>query len=129
MRLNMKTDYCLRVLIYLQQTKKKSKVAEIADFYGISKNHLGVAVNNLSELGYIISTPGPHGGIEFNSEYAKKTVGELVHKLEDFHIVECLNVENNTCTISPQCKLKSMLTKATKSFLAELKNYKIEDLT
>lgn len=128
MRLNLKTDYCLRVLIYLQKNKKKVKIQQIADEYGISKNHLSVAVNALSELGYVSSTSGPKGGIEFNQIFADKTVAELFIKLEDMALVECFRPESNTCTLSPNCKLKGMLKKASNAFVSELKNYKIEDL-
>ena len=128
MRLTVKTDYCLRVLIYLQKNKGKVKIQEIADEYDISKNHLSVAVNALSDLGYIISTSGPKGGIEFNPAFAEKTISELIVKIEDMNIVDCFNAETATCTISPHCRLKSMLKKATNAFVNELKNYKIKDL-
>ena len=128
MRLTVKTDYCLRVLIYLQKNKQKVKIQEIADAYEISKNHLSVAVNVLSELGYITSTPGPKGGIEFNPAVARKSVGELILKIEDMNIVECFNAEKSACTLNPHCKLKSMLKKATNAFVNELKEYKISDL-
>lgn len=128
MRVTTKTDYCLRVLIYLQQHKKKVKIQEIADEYKISKNHLSVAVNKLSELGYITSTSGPKGGIEFNKQVEDKKVSELVAKVEDFDIVECFNSKTNTCTLSKNCKLKKMLHSATNAFLTELGNYQIKDL-
>ena len=127
MRLTVKTDYCLRVLIYLQTNKSKVKIQQIADDYEISKNHLSVAVNALSELGYVLSSPGPKGGIEFNKAFAEKTVAELVSKIEDLNIVECQG-PNNKCLLNPQCKLKKMLTKARDAFVDELKNYKIKDL-
>lgn len=128
MRLTTKTDYCLRVLIFLQQKDERVKIQEIAETYNISKNHLSVAVNLLSELGYVISTLGPKGGIEFNKAYANHTLYDLVSKIEEFDIVECFNAETNNCTLSPHCRLKTMLKKATKSFLDELKNYQIKDL-
>jgi Rrf2 family nitric oxide-sensitive transcriptional repressor len=128
MKLTTKTDYCLRTLIYLQEHKKRVKIQEIADAYKISKNHLSVAVNLLSELDYISTVPGPKGGIEFNPKVKDNTVGELVSKIEVFEIAECFNKETNTCTLSPSCKLKKMLTKASKAFLNELKDYKIKDL-
>lgn len=128
MRLTKKTDYCLRVLIFLQKREGLSRIQDIADEYNISKNHLSVAVNQLSELGYIKSTPGPKGGIEFNPKYANKTVGDLVEKIESFDIVECFNEVSNTCTLSPRCKLKLILSNASKSFLQELKKHKISDL-
>lgn len=128
MRLNLKTDYCLKVLMYVQQHEGRTKIQVIADEHGISKNHLSVAVNNLSDLGYIISTSGPTGGIEFNHKFANKTVAELITKIEDMSIVECFKAETNTCTLSPSCKVKSMLKNATKAFVRELGNYKIKDL-
>lgn len=128
MRLNDKTDFCLRVLIYLQKNKTKVRIQDIADFYGISKNHLSVAVNKLSELNYIISTPGPKGGIEINPKALNKSVAELVKKVETFDMVECFNAETNTCTLSPNCILKAMLQKSTDAFLKELHNFKISDL-
>lgn len=128
MRLTVKTDYCLRVLIYLQKNKQKVKIQEIADAYEISKNHLSVAVNVLSELGYVHSTSGPKGGIEFNSAVANKSVAELILKIEDFDIVECFNPARNTCNLNPQCRLKNMFKKAMNAFVNELKDYKISDL-
>lgn len=128
MRLTTKTDYCIRVLIYLQANKGKVRIQDIADSYGISKNHLSVAVNKLSELGYIISTQGPKGGIEFNKAAENRTVGELVSQIEYFEIVECFDPESNTCILDPHCKLKGMLSKATSAFLKELEKYKIKNL-
>ena len=128
MKLNTKTDYCIRVLIYLQRAKKKVKIQDIADSYEISKNHLSVAVNKLSELNFINTTQGPKGGIEFNEAAKNRTVGELISLVEKFDIVECFDPESNTCTISPNCKLMGMLGKANKSFLNELKKYKISEL-
>jgi len=128
MRLTTKTDYCLRVLIYLQSNPGKCKIQDIADAYEISKNHLSVAVNKLSELGYVVSTPGPKGGIEFNQAMANKSVGQLVEMIEDLSIVECFNAETNNCTLSPHCKLKRMLKSSTHAFVKELSSYKISDL-
>ena len=41
MQLTMYTDYSLRVLIYLALTNgEKTTISEIAESYGVSKNHL-----------------------------------------------------------------------------------------
>ncbi len=128
MKLTAKSDFCLRVLIYLQKADKKVKIRDIADFHKISKNHLSVAVNKLSELGYVKSTPGPKGGIEFNYEYKNKTLKDLIIQIEDFSVVECFDEENNKCVLSPSCRLKLTLNKATKAFLKELDKVQIKDL-
>jgi Rrf2 family nitric oxide-sensitive transcriptional repressor len=128
MRLTSKTDYCLRVLIYLKKNKSRVKIQQIANDYSISKNHLSVVVNTLSELGYITSTPGPHGGIEFNEKFDEHTVGDLVSRVEDFEIAECFDQESNSCTLGAQCKLKGILKKANNAFMSELKKHKIKEL-
>lgn len=128
MRLNRKTDYCLRVLIYLQLNPGKSRIQDIADSYGISKNHLSVAVNKLSELNLILSTQGPKGGIEFNPTAAETNIADVITKIEAFDIVDCFEVEGKSCSLNPRCKLKKMLSNATDSFISELKTYKIKDL-
>lgn len=128
MRLTTKTDYCLRILIYLQQHPGKSKIQIIADDLVVSKNHLSVAANKLSELRYVHSSSGPKGGIEFNTKRKDVSVAKVVNEIEDFEIVECFDPKTNTCTMSSTCKLKHMFSGATKAFLNNLDHYKIKDL-
>lgn len=114
--------------MYLQANPGKNKIQNIADAYKISKNHLSVAANKLSELGYIISSPGPKGGIEFNQKTASTKLGNLISQIEDLEIVECFDPETNTCILSPSCSLKLILDGATKAFIKELQKYKVSDL-
>ncbi|MCB9061419.1 MAG: Rrf2 family transcriptional regulator [Halobacteriovoraceae bacterium] len=57
MKLTLKTDYALRILIFLQ-SREKATIKEIAEYFEVNKNHLSVVVNRLSELGLITSSPG-----------------------------------------------------------------------
>lgn len=127
MKLTSKTDYALRVLIFLQN-KDKATIKEIAEFYDIKKNHLSVVVNRLSELNYVHSSTGPTGGVSLNPQTLQKSVGEIVLNFEEFELVECFNSESNKCLLSPSCKLKSILKKANKQFIEELKKYKLQDI-
>lgn len=128
MRLTKKSDYCIRVLIYLQKHPGRAKIQDIADSYEISKNHLSVAVNKLAELQYILTTQGPTGGVELNPKVTNHTVGRLISDIEEFEIAECFNKETNSCPISSNCKLQRMLGKSTLAFIKELDRYKIKDL-
>lgn len=128
MRLTKKTDYCIRVLIYLQKHPGRAKIQDIADSYDISKNHLSVAVNKLSELNYIQTTQGPMGGIELKKSTENNTVGKIISDIEDFEVAECFNSKTNSCNISSNCKLQKMLAKSTKAFINELHKYKVKDL-
>ena len=61
MNISRFTDYSLRVLIYLainKNTNEIKTIKEIAECYGVSKNHLMKVVQQLSAQGYINSTRG-----------------------------------------------------------------------
>lgn len=128
MQLTKKTDYCFRVLITLQRLNKKIKIKDLADKLSIPKNHLSVIVNKLSELKYINSTQGPHGGICFNIEAKDKSLYELLFHFENIDIVECFNAKTNTCNLSPDCKLRHILMKSNHAFINEFSKYKVKDL-
>lgn len=127
MKLNLKTDYALRVLIFLQR-KEKATIREVAEYYDVKKNHLSVVVNKLSELGYIDSSPGPKGGISLKAKTLEKSIAEIILEFEDFDLVECFNSDSSSCRLDPTCKLKSILKKANKQFINELKKYKVKDI-
>lgn len=127
MKLTLKTDYALRVLIFLQG-KERATIKEIADYYKIKKNHLSVVVNKLSELDYLDSTPGPRGGVSLKSKALKKNLAAIIKDFEEFELVECFNKETNQCRLNPTCKLKSILMGAKKQFLKELEQYSLEDI-
>lgn len=127
MKLNLKTDYALRVLIFLQN-EDVATIKKISDYYGIKKNHLSVVVNKLSELGYIDSTPGPGGGIALKKKTLDISLSIIVKNFENLDLVECFNDESNQCLLSPSCKLKTVLKKAQREFLGELDKYSVRDI-
>ncbi len=129
MYLTNKTDYSLRVVIFLlKSSDKKVKIQEMSDFFKIPKNHLKVIVSQLSRLNIIITSTGVYGGIELNPKALNMKLGEFVTKIENFHIVECFNEQDNKCVISGRCKLKGILIKANKSFLATMNESTLRDL-
>ncbi|WP_227935094.1 Rrf2 family transcriptional regulator [Alkalihalobacillus deserti] len=132
MRLTIYTDYSLRVLIYLStlSENEKTNIKEIATAYGISKNHLMKVIFQLGKLGLIETTRGRNGGIRLALEPNEINIGSVVrHTEDDLNIVECFNPEQNTCAISPVCKLKGVLDQALKAYLEVLDHYTLADLT
>ena len=56
MRLTRYTDYAMRVLLYLGARQDRlCSIAEIAQAYGISQNHLMKVVSDLVSAGYLVS--------------------------------------------------------------------------
>jgi Rrf2 family nitric oxide-sensitive transcriptional repressor len=130
MQLTSFTDYGLRSLMYLAaQPKKLGSVREIAEYYGISRNHLVKVVHRLAQLGYITSSKGKGGGIMLACDSGTLKIGDLVQKLEpNMHLVECFNKETNTCKITNSCNLKHYLYEANKAFIAELNKHTLAEV-
>lgn len=129
MQLTQFTDYGLRSLMYLAaQPEKRCSVREIAEHYGISRNHLVKVVHRLAQLGYVTSSKGKGGGIRLACEPETLPLGDLVLALEPtMHLVECFNRETNTCTVVSACRLKHFLADANTSFLQALNRHTLAD--
>lgn len=130
MQLTLYTDYSLRVLIYLGiNTERQATITEIAKDYGISRNHLVKVVHNLGSLGYIRTTRGRNGGLWLARPAEEINVGEVVRRTEaHFNLVECFDIEHNTCPIASVCALIRPLKEARSAFLQVLDAYTIADV-
>jgi len=130
MRLTTYSDYALRVMMYLAiHADRRCTIAEIAEAYSISKNHLMKLVQDLSRAGLIDSTRGRSGGLTLGRPPEKIRLGHVVRQTEnDFDLVECFAAKSNHCKISPACQLQFMLREALGSFLATLDRYTLDDL-
>ncbi|WP_176593528.1 Rrf2 family transcriptional regulator [Sphingobium sp. EM0848] len=125
MKLTLFTDYSMRVLLYLAaRPDRLSSIAEVAQAYDISQNHLMKVVNDLARAGYIESLRGRGGGIRLGRKPAEINLGELVRHTEGgFDLVDCGN-----CVIAPACRLTGVLKEALDAFLAVLDRYTLADL-
>lgn len=125
MRLTRYTDYGLRVLLYLaERPDALPSIAQMADFHGISRNHLMKVVNNLGRDGLVTSVRGRLGGVRLARPAGEINVGEVVRRMEDdFHIVDC-----PSCRIAGYCGLRGALGEALSAFLAVLDGYTLADL-
>lgn len=131
MRLTMHTDFSLRVLIYLgtKDQGKLTTIQEISDAYNISKNHLMKVTFELGKAGFIQTVRGRGGGIRLADHPQNINIGTVVRKMEDdFHLVECFDMEHNRCPIAPVCGLRGVLGKALHAYLTVLDGYTLEDL-
>ncbi|KKB37102.1 RrF2 family transcriptional regulator [Bacillus thermotolerans] len=132
MRLTLYTDYSLRVLIYLAAKRQGelSTIKEIAEAYQISKNHLMKVIHELGKLGIIETIRGRNGGIRLAKPPEEINIGKVVRQTEDdFHLVECFNLDTNKCVIAPECGLRHVLFQALQAYLKVLDQYTLKDLT
>ena len=134
MQLTQHSDYAMRVLVYLgtkgERGDESATIQEIADAYGISKNHLMKVVNHLARHGYVASRRGRGGGIRLGRAPHEIGVGEVVRATEeDMALVECLRPDGGgLCRIDGACRLRGMLREALRAFLAVLDGYTLADI-
>jgi Rrf2 family nitric oxide-sensitive transcriptional repressor len=133
MRLTDYTDYALRVVLYLAvRGEGLSTIQDIADAYGISKNHLMKVVQQLGELGWVETVRGRNGGLRLAEQTNALTVGEIVRATEnDFALVGCFpdrQGERRSCVISAHCRLRGALEAARNAFFAELDRHTIGEV-
>lgn len=120
MKISYFTDYSLRVLLYLSTKGDLATVAEIADAFHISKNHLVKVVHNLAKLGLIETTKGKNGGIRLGVPADKLKLGKLLELLEPMDLVECFDRATNQCPIIGVCELEKSLYRARAAFLEQM---------
>lgn len=130
MKLTEYTDYTLRTLIYLGLHEDRLvTIQEIADAYGISKNHLTKVAHQLGVQGLVETNRGRGGGLRLKRARNAINIGDVVRSSEgDLSLVECFDAADNHCAIAPNCRLKSILGKALKEFFAVLDGYTLGDL-
>jgi len=130
MQLTHYTDYGLRVLIFLseQDATQRFTITEIADHFGIPRNHLVKVVHQLSTLKHVDATRGRNGGIRLGRHANEICVGNIIREMEaTLDIVDCN--KPGACPLLPECRLKGILNKASNAFLKTLDQYTIADLT
>jgi Rrf2 family nitric oxide-sensitive transcriptional repressor len=129
-RLTHHTDYALRMLVFLALNRgRPARVADVAEGYGISRNHLLKVALRLGRLGYLTTVRGRSGGIALAMKPEEINLGDVVRQIEDdFGLVECMRANGGTCVISPACRLKGIVRKAVEAFLSVFDDYSLADI-
>jgi Rrf2 family nitric oxide-sensitive transcriptional repressor len=130
MRLMLRTDHALRLLMFLAiKPNALHTIEDVAERYGISRNHLMKIAQTLVQSGFIESVRGRSGGLRLGRAAESINLGAIVRATEDsFALVECFDKEHNTCVIASVCGLRGPLAEALEAFLAVLDRYSVADL-
>ena len=128
MRMTLQTDYALRMLIHAALRQDRScTVSDVAEAYGLSRNHLLKVALKLRRLGFINTMRGRAGGIRLAMPPDRINIGALVRATEeDLSPVECM--QGRACAISPACRLKGIFGEALNAYLSILDKYTLADI-
>jgi Rrf2 family nitric oxide-sensitive transcriptional repressor len=129
-RLTVYSDYALRLLMYLAvKDDGLATIAEIAQSYGISKNHLMKVAHELGVAGYVVTVRGRRGGLRLARPREAIKLGDVVRHTEpDMMLVPCFAPGDGDCVIERCCVLRKALQRAGDAFLGVLDGYSLADL-
>ncbi|MFK8002658.1 MAG: Rrf2 family transcriptional regulator [Polyangiales bacterium] len=126
MRLQQRTDYGLRALIYLADSGGATP-ADIAAAHGISRSHMAKVMQTLSGAGFVDAQRG-RGKVSTLARPAEDIcVAEVVRCFEAFDLAECFR-DDGQCQLSGKCKLEKALQQARDAFLNALASTSLADL-
>jgi Rrf2 family nitric oxide-sensitive transcriptional repressor len=130
MRLTSFTDYGLRMLMRMASAPDRAfSTAELADEFGLSRNHLAKIMQRLAQAGMIQTRRGGGGGAMLARPASEIRLGAVVRVLEDGQpLVECLSAQGGACTLDGRCRLKGRLRSAEAAFLADLDRATLADV-
>lgn len=128
MRLNLQTDYSLRLLMFLAANENGLvTIAEVAKHYGISRNHLMKVAMLLTNEGFIESVRGRSGGLRLARAPDRINIGDVVRRTEDMTLLDCL-AGGGDCILTPACRLRGILGSAVEAFAKTLDQFALSDL-
>jgi Rrf2 family nitric oxide-sensitive transcriptional repressor len=108
---------------------RRLTIAEVANRFGISKNHLMKVAQTLSGMGVIDSVPGRNGGMILARPAKAISLGEIARPLESgTALVECFPGGQDQCLITRACRLKGALAEAREAFFAVLDGWTLDQL-
>jgi Rrf2 family transcriptional regulator, nitric oxide-sensitive transcriptional repressor len=130
MRLTTFTDYSLRVLIHVATAPAgRTTIAQVADAFGISENHLVKVVHLLGREGLLVNTRGRGGGLRLARAPRLIGLGDVVRATEGADIpAECFDPERPACSIAGICRLPAVFVAALQAFYGTLDGYTLEDM-
>lgn len=130
MRLTSFTDFGLRLLMRMAAAPARSfSTADLAQEFGLSRNHVMKIVQHLSRAGILETRRGGGGGVRLARAPETILLGEVVRSLEEGQaLVECLSPTGGACIINGRCRLKARLVRAEAAFIADLNALTLADI-
>ncbi|WML92130.1 Rrf2 family transcriptional regulator [Thiothrix lacustris] len=128
MHITQFTDIGLRVLMYLTQHQRESliTIAELAEQFQLSHNHLIKVVNQMVKLGWVEATRGRNGGLKLGIAPHQLHLGMIIRSLEnEKQLIDC---DKAACALDGNCRLKGILAQGLTQFHQWLDQYTLADM-
>lgn len=131
MRLQITTDYAIRIMLYMMQQYGKVSTAEAAtQELGISYSYFNKVAYKIRRAGLLESVQGPNGGYCVARDAVDTTLYDIVKAMEgDIHINRCLD-DDGFCSRNATltCPVHKALELLQNQITDTLKSIRIRDL-
>jgi Rrf2 family protein len=122
MKVSMRVDYGIRVLVDLAQAEGVAQTSDIAHRQGIPEPYLDQILTVLRKAGFIASKRGPQGGHVLARDPSQVSVAEVMAALGNPPSLRCLE-QPSDCVQSTLCVQRDVwrqIDEATQKLLAAI---------
>lgn len=130
MKLTSYSNYALRSLqLAALKAPDLVRIEDVARIHNLSRPHIMKVVHEMGKAGYFETVRGRGGGFRLARPPEEIVVGDVIAITEGpLDVVECFNLEKNTCPLIGVCVLSRKLQEATAAFMAVLNELTIADI-
>lgn len=122
LRLNIKTDYAIRILTELHIRQGESTGGELSDILGVSYEYFQKVILELKRAGFVASVRGRKGGYRLRVKGDQISVYDVIVQMEgEICIDQCLEHRDT-------CREKRMPEQLVCQYLNELQEIIVENL-
>ena len=129
MRLQMTSEYAIRVLVYLgihdgEIISAKKLNAEL----GIPYKYLTRLLSHLERSGFLTSTRGKNGGFQLKREQSSICLHEIINAIEGLEDYDRCMLGFKICSEEGECALHQYMTTVKKKLKTQVYSLTLEDL-
>lgn len=128
-RFSAGTEYAIRAVMRVAQSKEPILIREIAEQEAISKSFLSKLVQSLAHEGLLEARRGMHGGVQLARPKEDISILEIIEVCEGpLRSPACLLNHTERCPRSSQCPIHDVWQKAQEGMVKVLSEIKLSDL-
>ncbi len=130
MRLTKQSGYAVQIVSHCAMAKgERTRIADIANRYNITKHNIAKTVPILVRHGIIEGLRGRNGGIKLARPASEITIGEIVRASEITHLeVDCYGGESVDSSSNSMAPINQMFDAALEAFISILDQHTVEDM-
>lgn len=128
MKITRASDFAIRVLVKLAESKAKLTSEKIAQEIEVPFSHVAKIVQALSRNGFIASSKGKNGGLRLAQDPHSIDLSKVIQAVEGpFVLSDCI-LNKGVCNFSGGCKVRKCFGQVRNEMMKVLAKTNIHDL-